>query len=357
MLIRYGKDKKGKRVPIAHVYLSKEHGIPKKSIDKRAYNIITRLQQFGFEAYLVGGAVRDLLLKQTPKDFDIATSARPEEVRKIFRNSRIIGHRFKLVHVYFGSTNIEVATFRSKDSGNHKNEYGTIEEDALRRDFSVNALYYDPVKEQVLDYVGAMADVESKQIRSVIPLDTTFKEDPIRMLRAVKYSVTTGFSIPKKEAKQIRSQRKLLKSISSSRMTEEVLKILGNPSVVEIFDATMEYGLLPYILPRIEKHLRSQNSEVKTALRELAEREEPSRWRMLYQLTKSTILMPHTVEPKEPSEVRKDVYAQIKAIIEPITPPNVDVEKATIQILKDHGYPVGSKRKRKSSSRRNKSSS
>ncbi len=349
MLIRYGQDKKGKSVPIAKVYVAEEHHIPNRSIDIRALKIIRRLQHAHYETYLVGGAVRDLLLNQEPKDFDIVTNARPEEVRKLFRNSRIIGKRFKLVHIYFGSTNIEVATFRSKDAGNHVNEYGTIEEDALRRDFSLNALYYDPVKSQLLDYVEAMADFESKQLRSIIPLQKTFKEDPIRMLRGVKYSVTTGFTIPKKEAKQIRSQRRLLKSISSSRMTEEVLKILANPRMVEIFEATHAYGLLSYMLPKLAKQFGSSKGEIQHSLQELCTLKDPPRWKMIYHLTKSGIKTPKSAHPRDIGAARKDIYKQVKAIITPLTPPNVDVERTTMQLLKDFGYTPKPKRRNKHS--------
>ena len=160
MLIRYGTDKNGKPVKKAIVYTKEEHGIPKNKIDFDAIQIIDRLRDSGFHAYIVGGAVRDLIVGNTPKDFDIVTDATPSKIKRLFRNSRIIGRRFRIVHVIFGTKIFEVSTFRSICEGSVGNDFGTIDEDVQRRDFTINALYYDPILEQVIDYVEGTTNAE-----------------------------------------------------------------------------------------------------------------------------------------------------------------------------------------------------
>ena len=201
MLTRYTTDKNGKLVKQADVYQASEHNINKDNIDRDAIAVIEKLNRRGFQAYIVGGAVRDLMSGRKPKDFDITTDARPEEVRRIFRNSRVIGKRFKLVHIYFGSTIFEVATFRSLKSADDNNDYGVIEEDVQRRDFTINALYYAPSENIVIDYIGGVKDLRNRKLNSIISLDTTFREDPVRMLRAIKYSNISKLKIPFKLSK------------------------------------------------------------------------------------------------------------------------------------------------------------
>ena len=181
MLIRYRRSEDGRPVAKALVYTQAEHRIDKAGIDPDALRIVQRLRENGQEAYIVGGAVRDLLLGRRPKDFDIVTDAQPQRIKRIFRNARIIGRRFRLVHVYAGPKLFEVCTFRSIANGTVGNEYGTMDEDALRRDFTLNALYYDPIDALLIDYVGGFKDIEAKRVKPVIPLATIFKEDPVRM--------------------------------------------------------------------------------------------------------------------------------------------------------------------------------
>ncbi|TNC79343.1 MAG: polynucleotide adenylyltransferase PcnB, partial [Oleiphilus sp.] len=186
------------------------HPISRKLISDNALKVLYRLQNNGHEAYLVGGGVRDILLGKQPKDFDIATSAKPEEVHALFKNSRLIGRRFKLVHILFGRDMIEVATFRGKadsDAGNtvhhqsadgmllRDNVYGTVEEDAIRRDFTVNALYYSCENFSVYDFVDGMADLQSRTLRLIGDPETRYREDPVRMLRAVRFAAKLDFSI------------------------------------------------------------------------------------------------------------------------------------------------------------------
>lgn len=160
MLIRYGKDEKGRPIKKAVVYIKDEHCIPSYKIDIDALRIVQKLKDNGFTAYIVGGAVRDLIVGRTPKDFDIVTDATPSKIKRIFRNSRIIGRRFRLVHVIFGQKIFEVSTFRSTIEGSVGNNFGTIDEDVMRRDFTINALYYDPIQEHIIDYVGKHSTAE-----------------------------------------------------------------------------------------------------------------------------------------------------------------------------------------------------
>ena len=249
MLYRYGTDKNGKLIKKAVVYTKEEHLIPHQKIDPDALQIINRLRDMGFTAYIVGGAVRDLIVGNVPKDFDIVTDATPSKIRRIFRNSRIIGRRFRLVHVVFGEKIFEVSTFRSNEEGSVGNEFGTIEQDVLRRDFSINALYYDTVQEQVIDYVGGMKDIKKGQLKPVIPLDLIFKEDPVRMLRAIKYSATTGAKISLPLARKIRHSANLLSQVSPSRLTEEMLKIINSPFADKIIEEALDKDLYMYLQP------------------------------------------------------------------------------------------------------------
>jgi poly(A) polymerase len=218
-------------------------------VDKDAVYIVDRLKANGYETYIVGGAVRDLILGRSPKDFDIVSAASPARIKKIFRNSRIIGRRFRLVHVYFGPKIFEVCTFRSLKDGHTSNTYGTIEEDVLRRDFSLNALFYNPLKQEVVDYVEGMRDIRNRRIKPIIPLNVIFKDDPVRMIRAVKYAAATGFKLPFFLRWKIRRQSSLLAPVSTSRLTEELLKILHSPYAAEIVENLEAFGLYTYLQP------------------------------------------------------------------------------------------------------------
>ena len=249
MLIRYGTDANGRPVKKAVVYTQTEHLISNKNIDPDALQIINRLRDAGFTAYIVGGAVRDLIVGNKPKDFDIVTDATPSQIKRIFRNSRIIGRRFRLVHVVFGSKIFEVSTFRSNAEGSVGNDFGTIEEDVQRRDFTMNALYYDPIQEHVIDYVGGMRDIKKHVLRPVISIDRIFVEDPVRMLRAIKYSATTHAKMPYSLRHKIRSSAGLLSQVSPSRLTEELLKIINNVYAWEIVQEALDTDLFIYLQP------------------------------------------------------------------------------------------------------------
>ena len=255
MLYRYGTDNKGNLIKKAVVYTKSEHFISNKKIDPDALQIINRLRDAGYTAYIVGGAVRDLIVGNLPKDFDIVTDATPSKIKRIFRNSRIIGRRFRLVHVVFGTKIFEVSTFRSNEEGSVGNDFGTIEQDVLRRDFTMNALYYDPLQEQIIDYVGGMHDIKKHVLRPVIPLDIIFTEDPVRMLRAIKYSATTDAKMTFNLRHKIKQSAQLLSTVSPSRITEELLKIINNVHASEIISEAIDTDIFMYLQPSVSAML------------------------------------------------------------------------------------------------------
>lgn len=250
MLFRYTSDKNGRPVKAAVIYTETEHCINKADIDPDALRVLKQLKSYGFEAYIVGGAVRDLLLKKEPKDFDLVTDATPARIKKMFRNSCIIGKRFRIVHIFFGRKIFEVTTFRSFAEGTTiGNAFGTIEEDVHRRDFTLNALYYDPAKNHIIDYVGGVKDIRAGKIVPVIPLRQIFCEDPVRMLRAVKYAASTGFKMSFFLKRKIASSAHLLAPVSPSRLTEELVKILNSNYAAEIAELALQSGLYMYLQP------------------------------------------------------------------------------------------------------------
>lgn len=222
---------------------------------------MARLQKAGFEAYLVGGCVRDLLLGHTPKDFDIATSAHPEQVRRIFSSARLIGRRFRLAHIYFGRDYLEVATFRAPHNESqqgqtneqgritHDNVYGTLEEDAWRRDFTINALFYDPVNGEVLDFVGGMRDLEKRQLRLIGDPEQRYREDPVRMIRGLRFAAKLGCTLEGQSGQLIRPLGYLLASVAPARMFDEILKLLHNGNGWATFQLLEAYELLEHLLP------------------------------------------------------------------------------------------------------------
>jgi poly(A) polymerase len=255
----------------AIVVTVKTHQINQALISQAALKTCDGLQKAGFQAYIVGGAVRDLLLNHKPKDFDVATDATPEQVYKIFRRSRIIGKRFRLVHVLWGNETIEVSTFR----GHHQNEgdaktsetgriirdnvFGNIEEDAARRDFTANALYYDPAKEEVLDFHNGVADVRAKILRMIGDPVTRYQEDPVRMLRAVRLSAKLGLTIDKITEAPIHKLADLLQDVPPSRLFDEMLKLFLSGHAVESINALraqhLHHGLLPMLDVVLEQPL------------------------------------------------------------------------------------------------------
>ncbi|MGH9379376.1 MAG: hypothetical protein ACRD2Z_01995, partial [Thermoanaerobaculia bacterium] len=211
-----------------------EHPISRQNIDSNAVKVLYRLHRQGYRGLMVGGSVRDLMLGRAPKDFDVATDARPHEVRRLFRNSRIIGRRFRLAHVFFHDGIVEVSTFRREPTPEEQeaaggdllitddNVFGTAREDAFRRDFTVNALFYDIADFSVIDYVGGVEDLEARLIRTIGDPDVRFQEDPVRMLRACELAGRLDFGIDAATQEAIHRHRKLLERAAAARVTEEV---------------------------------------------------------------------------------------------------------------------------------------
>jgi poly(A) polymerase len=250
------------------LYARSEHCISRTQISDNALKVLYKLKKEGFEAYLVGGCVRDLLLGREPKDFDVVTDADPEQVRKVFRNCRLIGRRFRLAHVHFGREVIEVATFRGKGADQDEqqqlnkegrllrdNVYGTIEEDVWRRDFTVNALYYNIKDYSVVDHVGGMEDHKRGLIRLIGDPDFRFREDPVRMLRAVRFAVKLGFELDPACQKAIHADFPLLASIPPARLYDEVLKLFLSGYSVQTFEMLRHYGLFQVLFPATESSL------------------------------------------------------------------------------------------------------
>ena len=253
------KKKKGKPV----VYARPDHCISRKNIDPDALKVLYRLSGLGYTAYLVGGGVRDLLMGRRPKDFDVGTSARPNEVKRAFRNCFLIGRRFRLAHVRFGDKVIETATFRrnSQSVGEiiehasegpfEDNTFGTPETDAYRRDFTVNGLFYDIKDFSVIDWVGGMKDIEKKIIRSIGDPDIRFQEDPVRMMRAVKFSSRLGFKIERKTWAAMKRRHAAILLAAAPRVCEEIYRLFPYGRSKEAFRLMWECGMLADLMPEV----------------------------------------------------------------------------------------------------------
>jgi len=254
-----------------------DHPISRANISSNALKVLYRLRDAGFQAFLVGGAVRDLLLDLHPKDFDIATNAHPDQVKQLFRNCRLIGRRFHLAHVRFGYEIIEVATFRaahtpidednSVDEGGHRvldergrilrdNLYGTIEEDVWRRDFTANALYYNIEDFSVWDYVGGVEDARNRVLRMIGDPETRYREDPVRMLRAVRFAAKLGFSIHSDTAAPIPKLAWMLDGVPPARLFDEVNKVFLAGSAQPAFELLERLQLLEHLFPDLASALQ-----------------------------------------------------------------------------------------------------
>ncbi|HET7931931.1 MAG TPA: polynucleotide adenylyltransferase PcnB [Rhodanobacteraceae bacterium] len=269
----------GHRQPAPRVIPREQHNLSRKQISRGALKVLYGLRDAGFRACLVGGAVRDLLLGRQPKDFDIATDATPEEVRRIFRNSRLIGRRFRLAHVVFGPEIIEVATFRGTGDGDgngdrhvvdgrivRDNVWGTIEEDALRRDFRVNALYYDIADFSVIDFVGGIEDLHDRTLRLIGDPATRYREDPVRMLRAARLAAKLDFTIDAPAAAPFADLGKLLADAPPARLFDECQKMFLAGYGVASFRMLRQCGLLLQLFPGTARALEHDESGALNAL-------------------------------------------------------------------------------------------
>lgn len=255
------------------VYKRAEHNISRKNIDSDALKVLYRLSSLGYTAYLVGGGVRDLLMGREPKDFDVGTSAKPNEVKRAFRNCFLIGRRFRLAHVRFGEKVIETATFRqnSQTVGEiiehaaegpfEDNTFGTPETDAYRRDFTVNGLFYNIKDFSVIDYVGGMEDIKKKIIRSIGDPEIRFQEDPVRMMRAVKFSSRLGFKIEKKTFAAMKKYHSAILTAATPRVCEEIFRLFPYGKSAEAFELMYETGLLGDLIPELSAFIKSDGGK------------------------------------------------------------------------------------------------
>ena len=259
-----------------NIITRQEHSISRKKISDNALKVLYRLHGAGFDAFLVGGGVRDLMLGQNPKDFDIATNATPEQIRQLFKNCRLIGRRFRLAHIMFGRDIIEVATFRGHHQEPSKNisqqskdgmllrdnVYGSIDEDAERRDFTVNAMYYNIGDYSIHDYASGVEDLEDKLVRLIGDPETRYREDPVRMLRAIRFAVKLDFDIEEDTAEPIERLAPLLQDIPAARLYEESLKMLQSGYGLETYHLMREYGLFQQLFPTIAEYFTEDYSSM-----------------------------------------------------------------------------------------------
>lgn len=239
-----------------------QHGIDPEDVSSNAVRVTQTLQKAGFKAFIVGGAVRDMMLGLRPKDFDVATDATPEEIKRLFRRAFIIGRRFQIVHVMFGQDLIEVTTFRGSSTGDapkdahgrvlRDNTFGEQDEDAERRDFTINAMYYDPAREQVLDYHGGVKDIRSKTLRIIGVPEARYREDPVRLLRVVRFAAKLGFTIAPATREPIRIMAPLINNVPAARVFDEMLKLLMSGQAMACLQQLRKEGLHHGLLPLLD---------------------------------------------------------------------------------------------------------
>lgn len=249
------------------LYFLKDYDIDPAQIDLDALFILDKLNKAGFTAYLVGGSVRDLLVKKKPKDFDISTSARPEQIKTLFQKQCVlIGRRFRLAHIRFGHKIIEVSTFRRGETEStgfitHDNEWGDPAEDVLRRDFTINGLFYDSANHSVIDYVGGWKDIHEGILRTIGNPETRFKQDPVRLIRLIKFHARFGFQIDSLSQKAIYTCREELSKSSSARLLEEMLRMLESGASASFLQLMAEYGLLSILMPHLMHALHTSQGK------------------------------------------------------------------------------------------------
>ncbi len=245
------------------VYLLDDHQIPLTAVDPDALRVVQNLQKAGHVAYIVGGGVRDLLLQQRPKDYDISTSAKPEEIKELFRSQcLLIGRRFRLAHIRCGRKILEVSTFRSGDPESDQlivrdNEWGSPEQDVLRRDFTINGLFYDPSNQTVIDYVGGYPDLQKKYLRTIGQPFLRFKQDPVRMIRLIKFQARFGFEVdPDAKVALAECRLEIMKS-SQARIFEELLRMLESGAAASFMKLMSETGFLEHLMPAFSEFLET----------------------------------------------------------------------------------------------------
>ena len=267
-------DQSGVEISVVNRYQGKSLGFSRQNFPQRVIDIIKTLDAKGYESYIVGGGVRDFLLGANPKDFDVATDAHPEQVVKLFRRCRVIGKRFRIVHVRDRREMTEVATFRaflgeSKDSivkGGRiiqDNTYGSLEEDILRRDFTVNAMYYNPLSDELVCHKHAMSDIENRYLRSIGNPWVRYREDPVRMLRAIRFTAKLGLQMDEAVSQNIYTLASLIKDVPPARLFEESIKIFHSGAALEMYVLLKKYGIFSMLYPRAGQRIcESENGEL-----------------------------------------------------------------------------------------------
>ena len=267
------------------VFSTKKFNFKVDSLSKNALSVISRLHKKKFKAYIVGGGIRDLIEGLDPKDFDIVTDCEPREIRRLFKNSRIIGRRFKLVHIVFPNEIVEVTTFRSgqdpqsdaiqiNDKGRiiRDNKWGTQEEDVVRRDLTINSIYYDPFAKEIIDYTGGVKDLENKKIRLIGDTEKRIVEDPVRILRVIRFAAKLNFDIDPKIKNVIAKHKNQLLDMSSARIYEEIIKMFLTGHALKTYQLLQEYNLFDLLFPHIENSREDFNEFYENAFKDTDQR-------------------------------------------------------------------------------------
>jgi poly(A) polymerase len=300
------------------------HPISRRSIPENVLKVLYRLHRSGYRAYLCGGSVRDLLMNRTPKDFDLATDAHPTEVRRLFRNSRIIGRRFRLVHVIFQDQTVEVSTFRreperAEDAENllitDDNTFGSPLQDARRRDFTINALFYNIADFSVIDYIGGLEDMTAKRIRVIGDPDVRFREDPVRMMRAVEFASRLDFEIePATREAIVRHRNEILKA-SPPRVSEEILELLRRGWSGDAIRLAVDVGLLEPLLPEVYNAIVNDRAPYFWKMLEVLDRTVASGRKISDAVSLSVLFLPWIVAELEAEEQRRDGRMRLGEVI------------------------------------------
>ena len=311
-----------------------DHPISRRRIPENVLKVLYRLHRSGYRAYLCGGSVRDLLMMRTPKDFDIATDAHPAAIRRLFRNSRIIGRRFRLAHVIFQDMIVEVSTFRREpERGTDQNAellitddntFGSPLQDARRRDFTINALFYNIADFTVIDYVGGLDDLKQKRVRVIGDPDIRFREDPVRMMRAIEFASRLGFEIEHDTYQAILRHRTEILKASPPRVAEEILEVLRRGWSREAFRRMVDSGLLEPLLPEVYRAIAGDRTPYFWKMTEVLDRTVQSGRKISDAVLLSVLLLPWVMDELEQEEKRKpklrigEVMLFIRELIQPV---------------------------------------
>ncbi len=311
------------------------HSISRRRIPENVLKVLYRLHRSGHRAYLCGGSVRDLLMNRTPKDFDIATDAHPMEIRRLFRNSRIIGRRFRLVHIIFQGMIVEVSTFRREPERpadenaelliTDDNTFGSPLQDARRRDFTINALFYNIADFSVIDYVGGLEDLAQKRVRVIGDPDIRFREDPVRMMRAIEFASRLGFEIEHDTYEALLRHRNEILKASPPRVSEEILELLRRGWSRGAFPRMVECGLLEPLLPEVYRAMEGDRAPYFWKMLEVLDRTVKTDRKVADAVLLSVLLLPWVIEEIEKEEERRqgrmrtaEVLVFIRELIQPI---------------------------------------